>query len=320
MEERHVRLTSSEIAQLWTQFMNDSTSICMLSYFLEKVEDQEIKQILEYSLNISLSHIEKITAFLTKENYAIPHGFKLEEDVDTKAPRLFSDVYILHFVYQMAKIGLLVYSTSLSASIRSDITDYYMDCLTETMNLYKLTKKLLLLKGLFTRPPYIHNNEDVDDVKKQSFLLDVFGEKRPLLAMEISNLFTNLQRNILGAATLTGFSQVAEHKEVKQFLLRGIDIAKKHIKLFGKKLEESNLPVPSTLNSEITLCTDHIFSDKLIMFFTSALNSLSVSYYGTAISQSFRGDLGVMYNRLSMEVQLYSEDGSNIMIKNKWIE
>jgi len=31
-------------------------------------------------------------------------------------------------------------------------------------------------------------------------------------------------------------------------------------------------------------------------------------------------DLGVMYNRLSLEVQLYSEDGSNIMIHNKWLE
>ena len=27
-----------------------------------------------------------------------------------------------------------------------------------------------------------------------------------------------------------------------------------------------------------------------------------------------------MYNRLMVEIQLYSEDGSNIMINNKWLE
>ncbi|GAM12495.1 hypothetical protein SAMD00020551_0630 [Mesobacillus selenatarsenatis SF-1] len=27
-----------------------------------------------------------------------------------------------------------------------------------------------------------------------------------------------------------------------------------------------------------------------------------------------------MYNRLSVEVQMYSEDGANIMIKNGWFE
>ena len=56
------------------------------------------------------------------------------------------------------------------------------------------------------------------------------------------------------------------------------------------------------------------------MFFTSGLISLSIGYYGTGVAQSPRVDLGVMYNRLSLEVQLYSEDGANIMINHKWLE
>jgi len=47
---------------------------------------------------------------------------------------------------------------------------------------------------------------------------------------------------------------------------------------------------------------------------------LSVGFYGTGIALSLRGDIVVMYNRLSLEVQLYSEDGANIMIKNGWLE
>ncbi|MGM0873439.1 MAG: DUF3231 family protein [Bacillota bacterium] len=31
---KQIRLTSGEIAQLWTQYLSDSASICLLSYFL----------------------------------------------------------------------------------------------------------------------------------------------------------------------------------------------------------------------------------------------------------------------------------------------
>lgn len=119
---------------------------------------------------------------------------------------------------------------------------------------------------------------------------------------------------------MAGFSQVAKDKDVRQFLQRGIDIAKKHVKIFGGKLEDSNLPVPMSWDSDISTSTTYTFSDKLMMFYTSALIALSVNYYGTAIAESPRVDLGVMYNRLSMEIQLYAEDGANLMIKNKWIE
>ncbi|MED4298597.1 DUF3231 family protein, partial [Priestia megaterium] len=45
-----------------------------------------------------------------------------------------------------------------------------------------------------------------------------------------------------------------------------------------------------------------------------------IGFYGTGIAQSPRIDLGVMYNKMSVQVQMYSEDGANIMIENKWLE
>jgi hypothetical protein len=191
-----------------------------------------------------------------------------------------------------------------------------MECTIETMQLFKKSKDLLLSKGLYIRPPYLPNIERVDFVKKQSFVWDIIGEKRPLIAGEIANIFSNIQRNAIGAATLAGFCQVAQYKQVMQFFVRGIEIAKKHIKLFGKKFEESYLPVPTTWATDITNSTVYTFSDKLIMFLTSGLIGLSIGYYGTGIAQSPRADIGVMYNRLMVEIQLYSEDSSN----NKWLE
>lgn len=319
-QEKKIGLTSTEIAQLWAQYNGNSGSICMLTYFLQKAEDAEIKPVIAHALELSQAHIQKLTSIFTEEKNKVPHGFKVEEDVDLTAPRLFSDTYVLNYIHQMAMIGLTTYAASLSASVRADITDYYMECLSETMQLYKMSKDLLLSKGLYIRSTYLQNLEQVEFVEKQGFLWDIFGEKRPLVASEVANLYANIQRNVLGAATLTGYSQVAQEKHVIQFLIRGIEIAKKHIKLFGGKLEESNLPVSTNLASEMTNSTSFTFSDKLMMFYTSALIALSVGYYGTGIAQSPRVDIGIMYNRLSLEIQLYSEDGANIMIKNKWLE
>ncbi|WP_442598697.1 DUF3231 family protein [Neobacillus sp. D3-1R] len=315
-----IRLTAGEIAQLWMQYLNDSSSICVLSYFLEKAEDDEIKPIIKFALELSQSHIQKITDILTEKKNVVPYGFKIEEDVDITAPRLYSDSFVLNFINQMSKIGLTSYAASVATSVRDDIKTYYMDCLTETMELNKKSTELLLSKGLFIRSPNIPNLEKVEFVKKQWFMFDVFGEKRPLTAAEVDNLFANLQRNALGVAALTGFSQVAKGKDIKQFFLKGLEIGNKHFQLFRGKLEESKLPSPMGWDSEITNSTTYTFSDKLMMFFTSGLIGLSIGFYGTAISQSPRADINAMYNRLSLEIQLYAEDGANIMIKNGWLE
>ena len=317
--DRKVKITSAELAQLWSQYMNDSGSVCVLTFFLAKVEDPEIKSVIEFALRLSKTHIEKLTFFFNQEDYAVPYGFKVEEDVDLSAPKLYTDSYVLQFIHQMAKIGLTNYSASVGSAVRTDITDYYSECVSETMQLYKISKDLLLAKGLYVRSPFIPN-EKVEFVNKQAFLFDVIGEKRPLIVSEVGNLYANIQRNILGVATLIGFSQVSKDKEVTKFFLRGIDIGKKHVKVFGAKLEECNLPVPASLSAEVTTSTSYTFSDKLMMFFTTGLIALSIGYYGTGVAQSPRMDLGVMFNRLSLEVQLYSEDGSNIMINNKWLE
>jgi hypothetical protein len=90
-----------------------------LPFFLEKAEDAEIKTVIEYALELSKKHIVKLTSIFTEEKCAIPHGFKMEEDVDLNAPRLYSDNYVLNFVLQMSMIGLTTYAASLSGSTRA---------------------------------------------------------------------------------------------------------------------------------------------------------------------------------------------------------
>lgn len=314
-----IGLTSAEIAQLWGSYMNDSASICQLAYFLEKVEDEEIRPLIEHALELAKSHISTLTEIMNKDKFPIPYAFKVEEDVNVNAPRLFSDTYVLHYLQQMGQIGMNAYSLGVSLSVRADVYSYFTECIKEGTELLRQANEILLSKGLYVRPPYIHILENVDFVKKQNFLSGYFN-KRPLTALEITNLFANHQRNALGVATLIGFSQVAKSKEVKQFFERGRDIALKHCEEFAKKLKEDYLPVPTTWNSEVSDSIVFTFSDKLMMFYTSALTGLSIGYYGASVSGSPRRDLGTMYAGLSRDVLLFAEDGANMMIKNGWLE
>lgn len=89
-DKTKIRLTAAEMAMLWTQFINDTASICVISYFLEKVEDPEVKPVIEFALNGSKHNISFLKELFTKESFPIPIGFT-ERDVHVSAPRLFSD-------------------------------------------------------------------------------------------------------------------------------------------------------------------------------------------------------------------------------------
>lgn len=315
-----MRLTSAEMTSLWTAYINDSAIACKFRYFFSKVEDKEIKPFIKKALDIANGNLKTLTELFQKEKYPIPHGFHQDEDVDVNAPRLYSDAYMLYYLHQAAIIALQGYSINLSTAVRADIYSYFSECITQLMNFLREVKELLLSKGLYIRDPYIPIPEKIDFVKKQSFFKGVFGEKRPLTGLEITQLFLNFQRNAFGAATLLGFSQVAQSKEVAEFLMRGKDIAKKHCAVFARILFEDDHPVPMASDTTVTDSTSFTFSDKLMMFYTTSLTALGLGFYSTSMALSPRRDLAVDYVRLSAEIATYAEDGAKIMIRNGWLE
>lgn len=319
-EGNQVKLTAPEITELWTAYMNDTALICQVQFFLAKVEDSDIKPILQHSLEIAQTHVTKLAEIFNKEDYPVPYGFRMEEDVDVNAPRLYSDTYFLYYLQAAEKVVLQGYAISLSSAIREDVYSYFNECIREVTGLLRMVNDTLLSKGLFIRPPYLQKPESYDFVKSQSFLTGYFGERRPLAGTEIASLFANFERNALGVATLTGFSQVANNKDVRKFFVRGKEIAQKHCEVFSSILHEDDIPSPTSWGAEVTDSTTYTFSDKLLMFYTTSLIALSVGYYGASMSMSPRRDLGVQYSRLTAEILKYAEDGANIMIKHGWME
>jgi hypothetical protein len=320
IEGKVINLTSAEITSLWAGYMNDSAIICKLKHFLTKVDDEEIRPSILQAIDISQGNVKTLIEIFSREKFPIPQGFNMDDDVDISAPKLYSDTYVLNYLHNAAQIAIQGYSLSLSLAVRADVYSYFNECISQLTTFLREVKELLLSKGLYIKSPYLEIPTNIDYVKSQSFLTGYFGERRPLLGTEITNLYNNFQRNAFGVATLIGFSQVTQSKELAKYFVRGKEIAKKHCDVLGSILKEDNIPVPTTWDTEVTGSIAYTFSDKLMMFYTTALIALSIGYYGTSMAMSPRKDLGVQYSRLTLEILKYAEDGANIMIKNGWLE
>ncbi|ANS76874.1 hypothetical protein AWM70_21705 [Paenibacillus yonginensis] len=315
-------LTSSEMGLLWTTYINDTMSVCVLKHFISNTEDPEVKTLVELTLEFSSRHVKLLKELFNKENFAVPKGFT-EEDVNVRAKRLFSDYFYLYYIKNMAKVGLAVHSLAYSMSMRADIRSFYHECLEQVTLMDQKATELLLAKGLFIRPPYIPVPEKAGFVESTRFLSGGFfgfRSKRPLSTIEIGHLFSNVQTNALGRALLIGLSQVVQSEEIRKYLKRGADISSKHIKIFSDFLLDDNLPAPMTWESEITTSTEAPFSDKLILFHMSLLVAAGTGNYGVATAASPRKDIAAAYIRLAAEIAAYAEDGAVMMIKHGYLE
>jgi hypothetical protein len=311
-----IKLTSAELASVWTSYMNDSMSKCVLGFFLKHIEDDEVRAVVQFSYDLAVTHIEKLTALFQEEQIPIPIGFTVENDVNLDAPRMYTDMFILTYINHMSKVGLLGYSGFISMSGREDIRNYYREGLNETSELYERSAKLLLSKGLFIRPPYIPYPKKIDFIDTKKYI----SKKRPLNAIEISHLSVNIQTNIIGTKLALSFAQATSREDIRKWMLRGKDISKKHVQVFTKILMDNDINPPIPSDVCITDSTIPPFSDKLAMFHMSFISAAGTGNYATAAAASQRRDLVLNYERLSLEIAMYAKDGADIVIKNAWLE
>jgi spore coat protein CotF len=321
METEHqTRLTSSEIAALWSSYQNNSLAICVFKYFLEHVDDEDIKSIVKYALTISEQNLSQSKKILNENKQPIPVGFT-DKDVSPSAPRLFSDTYYLFYLKNMAKVGLSIYGVALATTAKSSVRELLSQAIQSSTDLYNKTTDLLLVKGLFVRPPYVSTSNDIDFIDKKNYkagLLSMY--LRPVNVIEITHVFANIETNIVGQIFLVGLTQVAKSQKVREYCSRGKEIAKKHVKVFSTILTDDDLPAPMPSDLEVSESTITPFSDKLIMFHSTLLIESSISNYATASAASLRSDITSTYGRLTAETAKYANDGVNIMIENSWLE
>jgi hypothetical protein len=317
--QQNTLLISAEIANLWGAYLGNTMSVCIFEYFNKIVEDKEIKEVLEYALSLSKKHVSTITEIFNHENFPIPIGFT-DKDVNLNAPRLYSDTFFLNYIHQTTKSGFSLYSIALPNIARSDVRVFMSESIVSLTELYNKVANVSLSKGVFIRPPYIPISHDVEFVESKGFLAGFLGRIRPLNALEITHLYSNIQTNALGKALIMSFSQVAQSDEIREYFNRGKDIASKHLEVFSSTLRKEDLPAPMTWDHDIMNSKESPFSDKLMLFHVTGLNALGIFNYGASLSGSQRHDLHAEYGRLLVEIGLYAEAGAKLMIKNHWLE
>lgn len=314
-----VKLTAAELSQLWAAYMNNSMAGCVLKHLSLTAEDPEIKQVVQLAVELSEKMLQQISRIYQSEGLPAPLAFS-GEDVNMNAPKLFADPFILEYIKQVAGLGISVYGISMSVCPREDVRRLFKENMESVANLLERTVAILLNKGMYVRPPYIPYPEQVEYVHKEGFMNAFLGDRRPLSAIEITNLFINILTNSVGKALITGFMQVAESEEIKELFKRGKGISSKHIEVFGSVLREDDLPAISTRESDVTDSTIAPFSDKLMLYHVLYMNGAGIASYGNAISTSVRRDLTAIYTRLAAEIGTYLDDGAELMIRLGWTE
>ncbi|CAN7511424.1 DUF3231 family protein [Paenibacillus sp. LjRoot153] len=312
------KLTSAEMGKLWATYMGNSMSTCILSYYLQHVEDEEIKTLLENALNLCEEFMKTTKDIFLKENFPIPNGFS-EEDVNLGAPRLFEDVYYVHYLKYVCKAGMSIYNVAVPLVYRKDVKEFFIYCMDSTMALMGQINDLLLNKGLIIKPPIIPVPDKVEFVH-QGFLNGFLGHVRPLHALEIAHLYDNIENNTTSKALIMAFSQVVKSEKIRKLFIEGKDLTHKSIEQYMEKLHNENLPSPSFLDHLVTTSTFSPFSDKIMLFHKIDMFSMKIRAFGNSAAVNGRHDMGVLYAKSLMKISSFVEDAAKILIENGWME
>ncbi|MBM7610335.1 hypothetical protein JOD29_003615 [Lysinibacillus composti] len=321
MNNENIRLTSSEIAALWTTYMNVSMIKQLIGYLLKHIQDSDIKPLVQTAYETAAKHLEELELIFEKEHFAKPNGFS-EEDVNMDAPWLYTDTFSLNYVSHMARVAMVTYSGFLGISYKKEVRDSFTEALREVTQIYNHALDIALAKGITSRHPYIEVPSETDyvDSKKYFSGLNPFSEKRPLNAIEITHLYMNVVNNTLGAKLSISFAQTSPTKEVQEFMVRSNEVAQKHIKVFADIMMKEEMIPPNTPDVSLSNSTTQTFSDRLMMFQMALLTATGIGNYATSASVSQRSDLAMNYERLSAEISKLAKSGADLMIQNGWME
>ncbi|MEK5107382.1 DUF3231 family protein [Cytobacillus sp. FSL K6-0129] len=320
MAEKDQRLTASELAQLWNAYMNNKMYKCVLQYFYEKADKGEIKEFIETAIEMCDEIIFDITTIYNKNNHPLPKAFSEEEDVNVTAPKLYSDVFILAYMHDMTRYGIIGYGTALAIAIHEDVDQVFTKALEKGSQLYRWAIKLQQEKGVFHPSPSIPIPEKIEIAEKNSYLNGFISEQRALSVVEIMNVYNDMQRNALGKALFLGLCQTVTSNDIKKFLRKGLDLFDENVQEFANTLIKDSISVSPTWDSEVLNSTTPPFSEKLMLYQVVIFIATLSGYYGTALGTTTRRDLTVMYAKIMTETLDLGNQSASLLIKYGWLE
>ena len=319
--EAKIQLTSTELGTLWMAYQSTCSNLIFFKVLMDKTINKEAQNILTtYIADVQIVK-DKILNLYNNEKVAIPIGFDEKHIVKEDAP-LFDDIFNIMFLRQIMKINFghsalfaaMSYMNEVKEIIRLnyDIADKY----------YTLTTNFLSEKGVLSKPPYVSMPKKVELVEDKNYMsgFNLFSDKRTLNTIEVGFLNEAIENNILGVQMMTGFAQVAENKEVKEYFIEGKELAKKIISKLSNVLLDSDIQPGSTWAGKATDSTSPPFSDHLMMFITNLMSNSAIGYNILGTSFSMRSDLQTKLSLIAKDTFRFSKKGGKLLIQNKWME
>jgi len=164
------------------------------------------------------------------------------------------------------------------------------------------------------------NKNEFIEAKKYVNGFKIFTDKRALNTVEIGYIYESIEDNILGMQLTTGFAQVANESEVKEYFIDAKELSKKIITNLTDVMLKSDIQPPSTWAGKATTSIQPGFSDKLMMFIVNLISGFAMGNNSLGTSFSMRSDLPLIFTEISKDLFLHSKKGGLLMIKHMWME
>lgn len=303
--KKAAKLTTGELAHCWEQLMNNSMSNVILEYLTITSELEEVKSLCNEAGSISKSAVQFFESVLRSENYPIPKGFNIKDDLNPNAPKMYTDVFILFYLNNMSKIGMSLTSMALTDSVRGDIRNFFHKQLKNISSLFERTTTILLEMGVFVRPPSITSTHETNPIADKGFLGNFFNDKRELTAREANELHKNVFMNYIGKNLLIGFIQSTSNQQLMSLLQHGKELSLNIIDKLGDILVQNDLPISMTWDTNVLDGKTSPFSDKLISYLLDQLNRDGIASYGYSAAVSIRKDLSLLKTKKTKKLPKY---------------
>lgn len=315
-----LKLTATEVSNIWSSFLMSSMQQRLFEYFLVSTEDSHIKHIVEKMLIQSEKNLDELNDIFNKENLSVPLGFT-DEDVSVDVTKVFSDIFILNFCFDLTHLAMSTYPIALSDCPRSDIRNHFQGNITFSVNIQNEIVDLMLSKGVYLKPPQVAIDSEVEYAKNFMYLNGFIGSSRPLNAAEIANLSRIIYRGQFSKMTFVTFSKLAQKKDLKQHFGKGRDGIEKVLHSLQEVLEEENIPISASGDYQISNIEISPFSDKLMLFFANTcLGIFCFTMVNQAMTSSLRTDIVAKLDKISDDMKKFYGMGLLLAIKEKWFE
>ncbi len=316
-----IPITSSELGNLWMTYQEKTMMMRFLEYFLEHVEEDNSKHILQSYYGRVTETVKVISGIFQQEGAVIPKGFT-ENDVNKGVPKLFDYQYDLMYLRLMSKVSTNLYALYSTMSYREDIRQFFRRLTGEAQEDYNQITHALLETGVLCRPPNVSMPKEVTFVQENKYLTgrNLFNKRRSLNTIELSLIHHAIETNLTGMQLMIGFAQVASDKDARHHFIKGMELAKKVETSLGEFLREDFIEPPATHAGKATDSIVAPFSDKLMMYTTSLLTTFGLGSNALGSAFSLRSDLPIKMSFLARDIYDFAKKGGEIMIKKGWME